>query len=439
MKTRPATIATCTCSLAILLTAALFAPGCSAPPVKQVVLKGTARTAPSHFYPQSLRLAARGRVQARAGDDALAAEYFRAAYQAHPDIRYLLDYARSCERARYFNEASTAFAEALTHDLTDEERKRVKGEIERLQTLIPKGEVPVTLQIRPRTAQAIVSRPADKADPRSKHFERVVMGDAKIFLRPGQYQVHVDARGFRAELRSFRVKAGSATTSQGQLVAVRLQPDEKVPLAVAQHKHHGGVPVATGGTKPTAKPAVKPAAGTAKTPDDEGGGDEGDDGDDEPKVVAGGGGEDDGEDSGETEDPGAAVDVGVSAGGGGGSSGLHKWGPIATAGVGVLALGGGAALYFMAQSEKDLAEAVDPTIRNRQELFDYHTGNAELYWNMQYIAYGVGGALVVAGTVWMALGPKRTAHSGEQRSFAEALRPSRLSFTGRALGATWRF
>ena len=125
------------CTAALL--GVLFVFGCSAPPAKQVVLVGTARTAASHFYPQSLRLAARARVQARSGDDALAAEFFRAAYHAHPDIRYLLQYARSAERGRFFNEARTAYREALTHDLPEEERRRVIAETERLSTLVAKG------------------------------------------------------------------------------------------------------------------------------------------------------------------------------------------------------------------------------------------------------------------------------------------------------------
>lgn len=412
--------------IAVLL---LSAVGCSAPPAKQVVLKGTARTAPSHFYPQSLRLAARGRVQARSGDAALAAEYFRAAYQTHRDIRYLLDYARSCERARFFNEASMAYTEALTHDIDEADRKRVTAEIERLATLVPKGEVPVTLQIRPHSARAIVAGTTAKKTGRAKSYERVVMGDAKIFLKPGKYRVHVQANGYRAELRSFRIKAGSATSSQGQLVGVTLQPDEKVPLAIAQHEHHGtpGKKPGKVGKKPAdpdKKPVEAAADPSAEKPDPDTADDDEEDG----------GGEEGG--AGEEDIP---ADAGVSSGGGGGGGALHKWGPIATAGVGILAIGGGAGLYFLANSEKDLAEAVNPSARNRAEIFDFHSKNAEFYWNMQYVAYGVGAALVVGGAIWMAAAPSSVAVAPHERGLAEVLRPTQLSFSGRTLGATWRF
>lgn len=422
------TAAICPILCGVLAVAALAVSGCSAPPAQQVVLKGMARTAPSHFYPQSLRYAARGRVQARAGDDALAAEYFRAAYHQHPDIQYLLSYARACERAKYFNEARQAYQEALTHDLDEDESKRVKSEVERLATLISKTQVPVTLQIRPRNARAIVSSPADKASPQPASFERVVMGDAKIFLKPGKYTVHVAADTYRGQLRSFRVRPGNTTSSQGQLIAVTLRPEAKVPLALSQHRGSG----ATATSKNVGK-------STRKTADND------DDDDDEEVADAdtkgdGTTGDDttgsDGSDGSDVDD---AVDAGVADSGGSGGSSLHKWGPIATAGVGVLALGAGGGLWYLAMDEAALAEAVNPAAGNRTEIFEHHRGNAELYWNMRIVAFGVGGALVAAGTIWMAVAPKNVALAPANRGLASTLRPADVHFDGRTFGATWRF
>jgi len=421
------------------LVASLFVGGCSAPPAKQIVLKGTERQSATHYYPESLRLAARARVQARAGDDALAAEYFRGAYHAHPEISYLLAYARASERARFFAESRAAYRDALTHDLPKESRRQVKAEIERLNTLVPKGEVAVTLQVRPRSAHALLERAAGtRAGRKIKPYSRIVMGDAKVFLKPGTYEVHVTANHFQAQLRSFKVSPGEGDSSHGQLVAITLKPDVKVPLALA-----GGGDV---GSKQRPKLATQASAGqadpgknTGKGPEKTAGKDDDDDDDDEddePVKIAGAGGGDDDDD-----DAGADAQTEESAGSGGGSA-LHKYGPVATTALGVLGLVGGGALWYLALDEKSLAEAVPASAKNREELFTYHSDRAATFWSGRVIALGVGGALAVAGTIWWAAAPKTTAQGPQRkqdRSLALTLRPSKIQFSGSSLAATWRF
>ncbi len=442
-------------------------------------------------YPQSLRLAALGRVHRRAGFDALAAEYFRGAYRSYPELNYMIDYAQASERADHFAEAYAAYTEALQHELNEEQRDRLSGEAERLRTLVSPSLVPVTVQVQPRQTQVLFS-PNGKSGQ-----QRMVLGDGTVWLKPGVYHIDSKAKGHKTQKRKFRVGV-----DERQMLAVHLRAETIAPVAIVAGKGVRPVPVAPTTTRPkpaplkpptatvvvapkqpitppaadqppaekpqpvaAAKPAPeeaapahvapspaekpaevaavepekpaeapveaavepeKPAAAEKPAEPDEPAPQE------EPAPAAEEGDEDDDEELDEViEDPAPAS----------GASGLSTWGPIATAGLGVAALGAGGYFFYTATVHAGYANDLNEKSPNYDKNFDEQSTLAQDNLDLANYAFIGGGTLVGLGTAWFVLARTLGSSAGlpGTRGDAFALQPAGIGFDGRRFIAAWRF
>lgn len=333
-------------------------------------------------YASALRLAALGRVEARAGSDELAAEHFRAAYRMHPLAEFLLAYARSAERGKLYAESHEALRRALTHELTAEERTRVTADVARLQSMIPPGLVRVAVQVAPAGARLELTRqlPGAKVeDPRkagaARTFDRVVLASGGIYLPAGTYAVYATARGYQSEMQTLQVAREGA-----ELIAVALAAEEAGPQLAERNRH-------------TAKP-VEP----------------------EDKL----------EEKPQPEMQGPVVEFGVKPKDT--RSTIHTWGPLGTSALGVVAIGLGG--YFGWQATQQ-AEQANALVGQGLSKVDYQANVA--YYKEQtrdmsglanYSFIG-GGALLAAGTLWWALAPSRRAALASDQVSAPVATPGR--------------
>lgn len=380
--------------------------------------------------PQSLRLAALARVHQRAGFDAVAAEYFRGAYRAYPQLGHILDYAQASERARHFAEAHAAYSEALQHVLSEDQRKRIVGEVERLKTLVSPSLVPVAVQVQPRGTRVAFTVAGGDERP-----QRVVLGDGTVWLRPGTYKIVGSAPEHHGMKRSFRVGA-----HERQLLAVHLRRQTLTSSTIAGGKP---APVPTGTVKDV--PETAPVAVAPK----------------EPVEVAAQAGtpaaavEQPAPPTSEQPAPVAAADPAPAADGAGAADeiieepaptassgrGLAFWGPVVTAGLGVAGLGAGGYFGYLAITHAGFANDLNPKSGNYEKNLAEQTQLTQD--NAKYATWALigGGAMAVAGTAWFIVGRTLGASAGNSTGggAAFALRPAGVGFDGRRLMATWRF
>lgn len=313
-------------------------------------------------YASALRLAALGRVEARAGADELAAEHFRAAYRMQPQVEFLLAYARSAERAQLYAEAHEALRRALTHGLASDERSRVAADIQRLQAQIPAGLVRVAVQVAPAGARLELTRqqPGAKVqDPRqagaARTWDRLVLATGGVYLPPGTYAVYATAKGYQSHMTTLQVARDGA-----ELIAVSLAAEEAGPQLAETHRHK-----------------QKPVE-----PDD--------------KL----------EDKQQVEPQGPVVEFGVQPRST--RSAIHTWGPLGTAALGVAAIGAGG--FFGWQVTQAAASANDQLHQglskaDYQANVDYYKQQARDSSALANYSFIGGGVLLAVGTAWWALAP----------------------------------
>ena len=410
--------------------------GCGSAPVERpkTKLAPYAAEPDSLRYPQSLRQAALGRVHQRAGFDALAAEYFRSAYRAYPQLTYVLDYAQASERARHFAEAHAAYAQALQHQLGDEQRKRIVGEVERLKTLVSPSLVPVAVQVQPQGARVVFS-----AEGEGEQNQRVMLGDGSLWLRPGTYQIDGTAAQHHGLKRTFRVGTHerqllsihlrrqtltSSSIAVGAPAAVGTAPAKSAPIDGAPTKTVvvSPTPAPAEADEPTAPAEAAPVVAKAAAPAEAAAAAE-------PPAV------DDGPIDGE-ENIEESTPMPTSSGGN------AFWGPVVTAGLGVAGLGAGAYFGSMMITYAGYANDLkNPKGANYKKNLAEQTQLAQDNADYATWAFIGGGALVAAGTAWFildrALGS--SASHLKQSAPAVALRPAGFGFDGRRFMATWRF
>lgn len=419
-------------------------------------------------YAAALRLAAVARVQARAGLDELASEHFRAAYRKHADAAFLLAGAEAAERARLFAESSDMLRQALTHDLARDQRQKAETNLARVAPQVPAGLVRVPIQVAPegarveltRTTSASARKPDSRPDSKP---DRIVLTSGWVFLQTGTWSIYTTARGYQPELQTVQV-----TKSGAGMVQVALRPEDTGPsVADPSRPKRDDRSIAVPGPTPeepepsTTDVAVKP------------------DPDPEPEVVKPMPRPDPVRDP----DPGPVVekpkpkpkpvvvkpkpkppvdptDPELDPGEGPtveldvayGPQGIHKWGPYATAGVGVALVGLGGFFGFQAQqSGQEASDLGSQNLSDSQYKSQFNTlvGQAEdqaLYANL---AFAGGGLLLAAGTAWWWFAPvaepakARPAASGERAS--RAVPPDRPAWlphvlaTPRAVGLSWTF
>lgn len=447
------------CSLAqapVWAVALALLLGCGAAPVERPKTKMAPYAAEpdSLRYPQSLRQAALGRVHQRAGFDALAAEYFRSAYRAYPELGYVLDYAQASERARHFAEAHAAYGAALQHHLSEAQRHRIQGEVERLKTLVSPSLVPVTVQVQPYGARVVFLTQGEGQQRR-----RVMLGDGSLWLRPGTYQIEGSADQHHGLKRTFRVG-----THDRQLLSIHLRRQTLTSSNIAGSAAAGGAVAPKKGlikaapaqaeaaqaspeeaAAAAAIPTPAPAEGAPTTqPDD--------------PVVAKAAPDEalvqpetpgEGAQAAvtppppeEDDDPAGAEEIieeeaPAPAGGGGNAT----WGPAITAGLGVAALAAGGVFGYLAITHAGYANDLNPKSSSYKKNLAQEGALAQDNADYATWAFIGGGALVGAGTVWFILDRALGSSAGAppRSGSAVALRPVGLGYDGRRLLATWRF
>lgn len=347
-------------------------------------------------YAMALRMAALARVEARSGQDELAAEHFRAAYKLHETTQFLFAYGQAAERAKLYAEAHEAARRALTHDLTDEQRKSIEENVNRLAALVPPGLQRVAILVRPEGARVELSHEAAgnaKVPVRQgekQGSDRIVIGSGEVFLMPGTWHLETSAKGFSSELRTFQVGG-----TEGDVIAIQLHLEDQGPALVGtpnarQPKVIDKRPLPEGQEK---KVEIKPG----------------------PTVYV------------ETRPAPPAQGF------------VSKYGPVSTTVLGVLAVGVGGWFGYQTQVAGDNANAVLPGGANynaktyRQDNLDYldqANQNARL---AQGLFIG-GGALIAAGTVWWMLSPSAASAPAPELSAVP-----KASFTLSGVALNWRF
>lgn len=311
-------------------------------------------------YAAALRLAALARVEARAGEDQLAAEHFRNAYRLQEAVPFLVAYAQAAERAGLFAEAHDALRRLLGHALSDDQRKIVEVQEKRVAALVPPGLQRVAILVAPDGARVELSREgADKT--KLKGPERMLIGSGDVFLQPGAWNLETGAKGFNSELRTVQVGAPEAN-----VVAIQLQPEDQGPALV-------GTPNARQPQQFDKRPI--PLA-QDKKPDTAKG----------PTLVI--------------DDHPQSARRGF----------IATWGPIATTGLGVLAVGAGGWFGYQTQVAADNVASFQPggsaydaknLTTNQQTQLDSVRANQRLA-NYAFIG---GGTLVALGSLWWLLQP----------------------------------
>ncbi|MCO4760411.1 MAG: hypothetical protein KC502_02830 [Myxococcales bacterium] len=347
---------------------------------------------------RALRLAAKGRVQARAGLDGQASESLRLSYKIEPQLAVLTAHAQAAERAHYFGQAHAAWREMLNHRLDESARKNAIAEAERLAPLVPSDHVAVLVTVSPPHAHVNLSH-------RGKR--RVVMSDGVVWLQAGSWQASTVANGYKSELRAFQIRRRGS-----QSVAFVLERGRDAPKIAGSGANARRQPDAR---KTPAKPRVDPdspketAKATEPDPPE----------DPEPADP----------DPAKTEAPVTKAPV-VAKRGRQGSS-LHKWGSIATASLGVVAIGVGGYFGFNAMQNADVANGLSKTRSDYKTQLDFYSAQAKDGAQMANTLFIAGGALAAAGTVWWFLAPKQPTSS--------ALLPKTMSLQGRGLALLWTF
>ncbi len=323
---------------------------------------------PTERYAASLRLAALGRVELRAGADEMAAEHFKAAYRKHPHPDYLLAAARAAEKAKLYAEAHDALRRAQDHDLAADERSRVAAELVRLEPLVPPGLVRVTVQVQPEGARVELTRqmpgePAKGAGAAARSFDRVVLGTGGVFLQAGTWAVYSTARGYQSELQTVQVAPDG-----GEFVAVAL------------------------GLEDTGPQLAEPVKSRIKKPDGVG-------------VP---------EDKKVPEPDGPVVEFGMTTKPK--RSSIHTWGPLVSSALGVVAVGAGG--WFGFQATQNGADANDLQAQGLSKAaydsdFAFYRQQTESNAQLANYAFIGGGALVAIGSLWWMLAPSADAAADE--------------------------
>ncbi len=342
-------------------------------------------------YAMALRMAALARVETRSGQDELAAEHFRAAYKLHETTQFLFAFGQAAERAGLHAEAHEAARRALTHDLSDEQRKSIEDNVKRLAALVPPGLQRVAILVKPQGARVELSREAvGHAAVERRGPERIVIGSGEVFLKPGTWHLETSAKGFSSELRTFEV--GGA---EGDVIAIQLHLEDQGPALV--------------GTPNAKQPKVI-----------------------EKRLLP------DGQEKKVEVKPGPTVYVethpappqqGF----------VSKYGPVGTTILGVLAVGAGGWFGYQTQVAGDNANAVLPGGADynaktyRQDNLDYLDQANQNALLAQGLFIG-GGALIAVGTVWWMLSPSAATAPAPELSAAPE-----PSFTLSGVALNWRF
>jgi hypothetical protein len=310
------------------------------------------------MYAAALRMAALARVEARAGQDELAAEHFRGAYKLHETTVFLFAYGQAAERAKLFAEAHEAAVRALSHDLTDDQHKALEDNEKRLAALVPPGLRRVAILVQPEGARVELAR---EGHDKLQGPERIVIGSGEVFLLPGIWHLETSAKGWSSELRTFQVGGG-----EGDVIAIQLHPEDQGPALV--------------GTPNVRQPKVIekhqiPEPQEKKVENKPG-----------PTVIV--------------EDHPRPPDRGF----------LNKYGPVTTTILGVLAVGAGGWFGYQTQVAANNANAVLPG-GSQYNVGTYRQQNADFKAEADANstrATGLfigGGVLLAAGTVWWLLSP----------------------------------
>lgn len=425
-------------------------------------------------YAAALRLAAVARVEARAGLDELAAEHFRAAYRKHEDAAFLLAGAVAAERARLYAEASDMLREALTHELPKEQRNKAESDLARVAPQVPAGLVRVPIHVAPEGARVELTRSEPgQVRPAGSKPDRVVLVSGWVFLQPGTWSIYSTARGYQPELQTVKVvRSGSSN------VQVALRPEDRGPSVAdptrpSRDDRSVAVPGPTApdeepGTdlsdasdtpepapkpepkprpkpEPIAKPEPKPETEPIAKPEPK----------PEPKPVVVKKPKPKPIDPDPTEpglDPGEGPTVELDVAHG--PQGVHKWGPYATAGLGVALLGAGGFFGYTAQQSGQQAsdlgsQNLSPAAYDSQ--FGKLVQQAEDQALFANLAFAGGGLLLAAGTAWWWFAPVATPQrpkspsSGAGTTGAGALVPKGTSLvpqvlaSPQSLGFRWDF
>lgn len=413
-------------------------------------------------YAAALRLAAVARVEARAGLDELAAEHFRAAYRKHEDAAFLLAGAVAAERARLYAEASDMLREALTHELPKEQRSKAESDLARVAPQVPAGLVRVPIHVAPEGARVELTRSEPgQVRPAGSKPDRVVLVSGWVFLQPGTWSIYSTARGYQPELQTVKVVRSGASNVQVALRPEDRGPSVADPTRPSRDDRSVAVPGPTPpeddvGTdvsdasdapdpspKPEPKPRPEPIAKPEPKPEPE------------PKPVVVKKPKPKPADPDPTEpglDPGEGptVELDVAYG----PQGVHKWGPYATAGLGVALLGAGGFFGYTAQQSGQ--EASDLGNQNLSPAaYDSQFGKlvqqAEDQALFANLAFAGGGLLLAAGTAWWWFAPVATpprpkaTGTGKDAAGAGALAPKGASWapqvlaSPQSLGFRWDF
>lgn len=348
-------------------------------------------------YAAALRLAALARVEARAGEDPLAAEHFRNAYRLQQAVPFLVAYAQAAERAGLFAEAHDALRRLLGHALSEDQRKIIETQEKRVAALVPPGLQRVAVLVSPDGARVEMSR---EGTTKRNGPERMLIGSGDVFLQPGTWNLETGAKGFNSELRT--VQVGPPETN---VVAIELQLEDQGPALV-------GTPNARQPRQIDKRPIPLVQD---KKPDPPKG----------PTLTLG-------------EVPQTAK-----------RGFIATWGPIATTGLGVLVVGAGGWFGYQTQVAANDIAAVQPggsdyvaknLTTNQQTQLDSVHANQTLA-NYAFIG---GGALVAIGSLWWLLQPAAQPEAPVQQ-LTEAPRPPTPSVlpvptvSGRGAALTWKF
>ncbi len=374
-------------------------------------------------YVDALRSAALGRVEMRAGQDAVAGEHFRRAYRSHAEVGFLLAYADAAERAGLFAESSEAAQRALLYPLDDEQRLKVQAQVTRLQPQIVPGLIAVAVNVRPENARVELSQSASDGQKRL----RIVIGPSRVFLQPGTWSVESTSKGFNSEMRTFQVGG-----PEGNLLAIALQVEDNGPALVGTPHPDQPEKIVKKPIEPEKKPDV-----VVKKPDPD------EEPDETPLVKAPDLKPTPRDEKGPIvtyEDKNAPPK----------RSFLHKWGPIATSALGVAALGGGGYFGYRAKQSGDTANALSPSDPKYSNLLNQYADNATANAKLATYSFIGGGVLLAAGTLWMFFAPTADVPppppTGKPAvrvppaapALAEVLLPS-VGVTPSSLSFSWKF
>lgn len=344
-------------------------------------------TAPER-YAMSLRMAALARIETRAGQDELAAEYYRAAYHLHQSPALLIGYGQSVEKAKLFAEARDAAELALTFDMSEAQRKLLEDNLKRLSALVPPGLHRVAILVQPYGARVELNRAGRN---KLEGPQRVLLGSGDVFLAPGTWNIESSAKGYNSELRTFQVGG-----PEGNTVAIALTEEESGPMLVGtpnakpgkiQEKHDVLItpepkadPVPNKVPEKVPLPDIKPEPDKVPIVP--------------PKLVIP-------EDKPQDTETGLIAQAPPRSG----KSFLHAYGPVTVSALGAAALlaGGWFGLQTRqnAQDVKTLSPGTLSFLSDQTTLISSAQDNSKL---ANYCFVG-GGLLIAAGTAWWILGP----------------------------------